>query len=341
MTPEKEKINIIKLSQNENPFGASPKALTAIANNYQSIYRYPDMIHETLRNKLAQKYERLTENIINTAGSVELVDLIIKTFVGFNENIVTSKITFVAYDLLAKINQRECRHADLVAYTINPQNILSLCDAKTKVVFIANPNNPTGTIISHNSLRELLQTLPSSIFVAIDEAYAEYVTDGSYPDSFELQKIFPNLIILRTFSKIYGLAGLRIGYAVANKDIIQSLLKNRTPFSVSNLAAAAACAALDDTEFITECAFINQQERVVLYNELTRLDCVTVPSNTNFIFAEFKSWEEKDKILNSLKSDGILARDIKPFGVEKGLRLSIGRPEENLKLIKCLRQIVF
>ncbi len=341
MISEKEKITtIIKLSQNENPFGVSPLALKAIADNYHEIYRYPDIIQETLRSKLAHKYNKLPENIVISAGSADLVDLIIKAFVGFNENIVTSHLTFVVYGLLAKIHKRQCKRADLVNYTISCDNIISLCDEKTRVVFIANPNNPTGTMISDNSLRELLQTLPSKIFVAIDEAYAEYVTDKSYPNSFDLQKTYPNLIILRTFSKIYGLAGMRIGYAIAHPDIIHSLMQNRTPFSINSLANLAASAALDDTEFIRECAIINQRERTFLYDEITNLGFNAVPSNGNFIFIDFQTVEKKTTILTSLKKEGILARDLELFGTKTGLRISVGHPEDNRYLIKCLKQIM-
>ncbi len=341
MISEKEKItNIIKLSQNENPFGASPLALKAIEENYSEIYRYPNIINETLRNKLAEKYNKLPENIVISAGSVDLVDIIIKAFVGFDDNLVTSNLTFVAYALLAKIHKRECKFAGLLNYTISCDNIFSLCDEKTRVVFIANPNNPTGTMIPGNSLKEFLKTLPSRIFVIIDEAYAEYVTDRSYPDSFELQKTFPNLIILRTFSKIYGLAGMRIGYAIAHPDIIQSLIQHRTPFSINNLANLAASAALDDTDFTRECAIVNQRERNFLYNELKNLGFEAVPSNGNFIFIDCPTVDEKSTILTSLKKEGILARDLELFGTKTGFRISIGRPENNRYLIKCLKQIL-
>lgn len=330
---------MIKLSQNENPFGASPLALKAIADNCQSISRYPDIVHEALVNKLAQKYSSLPENIVLAAGSTDLVELIIKAFVGVDENIVTSDITFVAYELLARVHKRELRRAKLVDHTTSVGNVISLCNENTKVVFIANPNNPTGTILSHASMSEFLQTLAPNILVVLDEAYAEYVTDPAYPDSSELQRRFPNLIILRTFSKIYGLAGLRIGYAIAHSDITESLLSHRTPFSVNRLAAPAALAALDDTDFIEKCAAINEKERTFLYHELENIGLHTVASQGNFVFVELRTVEEKRQVYDALKNDGILARDLKPFGTEMGLRISVGRPEENQHLIERLKQL--
>ncbi|MFQ5825480.1 MAG: histidinol-phosphate transaminase [bacterium] len=340
MTSETEKIaSIIKLSQNENPFGASPLALKAIKTNYHSIYRYPEVTHKALKSKLAEKYNILPDNVVVSAGSVELIDMAIKSFVGVDENIVIGEITFVAYGLSAKINRRLYRRAKLVDNTIDIGNVISLCDDKTKVVIIANPNNPTGTIISHNSLRKLLQTLPSNIFVVIDEAYAEYVTDPAYPDSFALQKTFPNLIIFRTFSKIYGLAGLRIGYAIAHPDVIKPLSQSRNPFSVNSLAAAAALAALDDTEYVKKCASINEKERAFLYKELRRMGFKVIPSHGNFIFVEFSKPEEKEKVYDQLKNAGVLVRKLGPFGTETGLRMSVGRPEENRHLVNSLKQV--
>ncbi len=337
---KKESVTrMIKLSQNENPFGASPMALQAIADNYQSVYRYPEITHDALRNRLAQKYDISPDRIIVSAGSVEAVDVAIKTFVGLDDNIVTAAKTFVAYRLLAGINRRECRRAELTDNTVDLDNLMALCDDKTRVIFVANPNNPTGTIVSHRALSMMLETLPSRILVVVDEAYAEYVTDDSYPDSFELQRRFENLIIFRTFSKMFGLAGLRVGYAIASEKIIETLAKNRTQFSVNRLATTAALAALDDTGFVKECAAVNHEERTTLYTELTRAGLNVTPSQGNFLFVECGGQREKDRIYKLLKSDGIIVRELGPFGVEQGLRMSVGRPEENRQLIDSLQTL--
>ncbi len=340
MSSEIEKpAEIIKLSQNENAFGASPLALKAIEAHYRSVYRYPDPLHKELAHKIADKYNVTPGNVIVSAGSVALIDISIKTFVNMDENIITAEVTWVGFKIMAKINRIDCKLAKLVDNTIDLQNMLSLCDDRTKLVFIANPNNPTGTLVTHNDMKKFLQTIRPDIYVVIDEAYAEYITDSEYPDSFELQKEFPNLIIFRSFSKIYGLAGLRIGYAIAHPDIIGSLAQHKTPFSISSLAAVAASAALDDTEYIKKCAAVNAEEREILYAELRSMGLnATVPKG-NFIFVEFDTPNENDKACELLKSEGILVRPLGPFGAERALRITVGRPEENRHLIRCLKKI--
>jgi histidinol-phosphate aminotransferase len=340
MSINTEKIaEVIKLSQNENPFGASPKALKAIEEHISSVFRYPDLLLGVkLQHKLAEKHNVAPENIVISAGSVSLIDMSIKAFVGFEENVVTTQKTFVAYGTLSKINRRESKFAKLVDNTVNLDNILALCDDRTRLLFIANPNNPTGTLISHDPFKKFLEKVPSTIIVGIDEAYVDYVSDPSYPDSFELQKHFPNLVILRTFSKVYGLAGLRIGYAVANADVIKALEHSRTPFSVISLAAIGALAALDDTEYIQDCIAINEKERDYLYRELTGLGFKVTPSQANFLLVEFDNNDDKEDVYNLLVKKGILVRRLEPFGVEKGLRIGIGRPEDNRLLIEILKQ---
>jgi histidinol-phosphate aminotransferase len=341
MKSTKEKIDkIIKLSQNENPFGASPLALKAVEKNYHSVYRYPEVIHEDLRSKLAEKYNVAPDNIVVSAGSVEVMDMAIKAFVGFDENIVTSEKTFVAYKLLARIHGRECKLAKMLNNTVNTENIISLCNKKTRLIFIANPNNPTGTIITHESLNKLLQVLPPRVFVVIDEAYIEYVNDTSYPHSLELQKSFPNLIILRTFSKIYGLAGLRVGYAITHTEVRNSLVKHKTPFSISSLSNVAALASLDDVEFVRKSISVNEKERAFLQETFRNMGLNVTTSQSNFICLEFDSPYEKKETQKYLNIEGIIVRDLGPFGIEKGLRTSVGRPDENIKLVDCLGDFV-
>ena len=314
-------------------------ALKAIEAHYHSVFRYPEVLHTELEHKLADKYNVSPENVIVAAGSIALMDMSIKSFVGFDENIVTAEITFEGYKYMAKANRRACKLAKLVDNAINLENLLSQCDNKTRVVFIANPNNPTGTMITHNDMKTFLQLIPSDINVVCDEAYAEYITDSDYPNSLELQKTFPNLIIFRTFSKIYGLAGLRIGYALAQSKNIQSLRQYWTPFSISSLASAAALAALDDKGYIEKCAAVNTEERVILYNELRSMGFNATVPHGNFIYVKFRTFEEKEKVLNLLKDDEILVRPLDRFGAETALRITVGRPEENRHLVKSLKRI--
>ncbi len=331
--------NIIKLTQNENPFGTPPLALKAIENEYHSAFRYPDVLNEDLKSKLAEKYAVTPENIVISAGSVACMDMAIKTFVEIDENVVTTEKTFVAYHILSTINRRECRVADLVENTVRLDNVLALCDEKTKLIFVANPNNPTGTLFHHDPLVRFLETVSSETFVVLDEAYSEYVNDPDYPQSLQLQKTFRNLIILRTFSKIYGLAGLRIGYAIAHPDIRVEMEKRKTPFSINRLAAAAALGALDDTDYIRKCIAVNETERTWLFNQLRELGYKVMPTQANFIMVEFQDEKEKDETYYQLRKEGILVRPLEPFGVKLGLRITVGRPEDNRALIDCLSKL--
>jgi histidinol-phosphate aminotransferase len=218
-------------------------------------------------------------------------------------------------------------------------NVLALCDEKTKLIFIANPNNPTGTLFQHEPLVKFLKAVPSSAFVVLDEAYSEYVNDPDYPRSLELRDTFSNLIILRTFSKVYGLAGLRIGYAIAQPDVRVEMEKRKTPFSINRMAAAAALGALDDNDYIQKCIAVNETERTWLFNQLQELGYNVTPSQANFLMIEFPDEKQKDETYYQLRKEGILIRPLEPFGVKLGLRISVGRPEDNHALIDCLSKL--
>lgn len=333
----KEKVlNIIKLAANENALGTSPLALEAIKNNYLDVHYYPEYNPITLKNKLALKHDVLPQNIALSAGSVNIIDMIIKVFVGFDEEVLTFEKSFVAYSLSAKANKKRCIFARLTDFTCDINNLFPLVYEKTKAIFIANPNNPTGTIISHDTLFQLLNKISSNILVIIDEAYYEYVTDDAYPDSLKLQKEFPNLIILRTFSKIYGLAGLRIGYTIANEGFVHDIEKYSPPFRINYLAESAALAAMDDSEFVDKCVIFNTKERNFLYNELKNSGYNVLPSQGNFIYMYFNRQEEKERTFKQIEDEGILVCNLDIFGQKNSLRISVGKSETNKRIIECL-----
>lgn len=336
---KKELVQIIKLSQNENAYGASPKALKAIEDYYREVFRYPDVFHKELKQKLAGKCGVEPENIVVSAGSIALMDMSIKAFVGFDENMVTAEVTFEGYKYMAKVNGRSFKLAKLVNNAISMNSMLAACDDKTGVVFVANPNNPTGTMVNHQDMERFLHSLPSNTYVVSDEAYAEYVTDTDYPDTHTLQKTCRNLIIFRTFSKIYGLAGLRIGYAIAHREVIRSLEQVKTPFSISSLASVAALAALDDTEYVHKCAAANAAERVRLYNDLIDMGFKAVYPHGNFVYVTFNEMEEKERFFNILEDRSVQVRKLERFGIDLALRITVGRPEDNRFLIECLRDL--
>ena len=336
--PDRENIDkLIRLSQNENPLGASPNALKAMMDNYSCVNRYPAFTPSSLERQLSEKYCVSNDRVLFAAGSSEIVNMIIQTLDDSDSNIVTSELSFAAYRLFAKAHNRECRLAKIDNFTLDLDNMLALCDEKTKVVFIANPNNPTGTIITHKQLCNFLNSVSPEILVVVDEAYAEYVKDDTYPDSFNLMKEYPNYLMLRTFSKIYGLAGLRIGYAIGDKKVIENIGRVKIPYSVNTLAFPAASASLDDTEYIDKCSEFNAREREKLYTELISLGYQAVPTQANFLFVNFPEPDEKDNMFNCLLQNNLLVRKEDNLSGIYALRISIGMEEQNKKIIECFR----
>lgn len=327
---------IIKLSQNENPFGSSPKALEAVLKHASTIYRYPEPHSHSLEEKIATRLNLDTENVFVSAGLVEALDILIRNFVGNGNNMITGEITFVAYRLLAKVFNVEIRFSRLKDYRMDIDDFLNLYDKNTKLIIIANPNNPTGTTINEIELIQLLDHVSSDTLVVIDEAYQEYVSQRDFPNSLDLQKRYQNLIVMRTFSKIYGLAGLRVGYTIANKSIVEKMEYYQAPFTVNRVASIAASHAIDDVDFVAQSAEMNKNERQLLHNELMRRRYNTLPSQGNFQYVYFNTVEERNRFYDKLCSHNVLGRKMDLFGDNKAIRLSIGTPDDNLRLIGSL-----
>ncbi|MBI2267788.1 MAG: histidinol-phosphate transaminase [Armatimonadetes bacterium] len=337
MVLTREKLtNFIKLSQNENPHGPSPLSVKAVRQMASRLHLYPGKDLEELRNRLAEKNRVSSRNIALSSGSVEMMDIIIKAFTSQDEGIVTSETTFPMYGILSRINGRTCLFSKMDRLGIDIENHIRLCGLKTRVIFVANPNNPTGMIVAHRDVQRLLESTPKNTFVVLDEAYGEYVTDSSYPNALSLLPQFPNLIILRTFSKIYGLAGLRIAYATAEESVVKELEAHRTPFSVTDIAVAAAIAGLDDEEYIRRSALINSKERISLYDALKQLGYDVVPSQANFLLVNFRDASSKEALYRRLLDRSIIVREMEPFGLKNALRISIGTQADNQALLKCL-----
>ena len=336
----KTQIESYRLMSNENPLGPSPKALSAIHSFSEKINYYPGWVPKTLKKKLATLNAVSPENISVSSGSYELINLITRFLINKNEEVLTFDNTFMAYCLSAKRNRRKCVISKMDSPHCNLKNLKSLQNEKTKAIFFANPNNPTGTIINHDSLRELLSTIPKTVFVVSDEAYIEYVTDGSYPDTIQLQKDFPNLIILRTFSKIYGLAGLRLGYGIASKEIVEKLDQVRILRSINALAEKAGEAAIDDIEYVEISAKHNATEREKMYREIASLGYNIIPSQANFLYLPFENNDRKNFIYKQLGDQGLMVCDLADFGHNKSLRITIGTIEANQKVIDCLGKLI-
>jgi len=325
---------LIRLSANENPLGPPPKALTAITKALKTIHRYPDGTGGSLKKKLAQRLALSLDNIIIGNGSNEIFELAVRTFLQKGEEVLLPAPTFAYYRIAAQAQGARCVSVPLRDFKIDLPEMANKVSAKTKLIFLSNPNNPTGTIFTRSELDAFLVQLPSSVMVVVDEAYGEYVTAPDYPRSQEYQRKEGWIITTKTFSKFYGLAGLRIGYGIAGAELIEQMEKVRQPFSVNLLAQMAAEAALEDEEHREKTARLNEAGKRYLYEELSRLNLSFVPSEANFILVHCGN--RASRVLEGLLQEGIVVRGMAGHGLEEYIRVTIGLPEENKRFIKAL-----
>lgn len=329
----------VKLSANENCYGCSYHAKEAILRHFPEVHLYPQANPVALKEKIGDMFDVPVGNVVTGAGSVAIIDALIKTLVGQNDEVLTFEKSFIAYTQLSAHHKVKCCLAPLADFRCLPANLIPFINNKTKLIFIANPNNPTGTIITHQQVHEFLTQIPSSVTVVLDEAYSEYVTDPLFPDSLGLQKQFPNLVILHSFSKIYGLAGLRIGFGLMEASLAAKVTAAQVPFSLNYLSYQAASAALDDQEFIQLSSVTNAAEASKLVNGLKKAGFNTIPTQANFVYVWFDTDAEKDKIWETLSANGIIVCDMKIFGQDKSLRITVGDVEVNKRIIALLKDI--
>ncbi len=319
---------VIKLASNENPFGPSPKALELIKKYLNSIHRYPDSNCLKLREKLSINLKTDLEEIIVGNGSDEILDLVFKAYIKEKDEILTCSPTFQYYKISAYQTPGDFREIPLKDYTFDCDSLLNSIKENTKIIIICNPNNPTGTYIPYDSLKEFIKNLPENVLLIIDEAYFEFYEKDKTVNSIDFVKIFPekSILVLRTFSKIYGLASLRIGYGIGKKEIINNLNKVRQPFNVNGIAQIAAIGALEDKDFLELTYNNNLENKKILYNFFKELNIFYLPTQTNFIF--FDPGVDNNKIFNELLKYGVIIRSLKSFGYKTALRISIGTKEE-------------
>ncbi|WP_427340389.1 histidinol-phosphate transaminase [Caloranaerobacter sp. DY30410] len=327
--------NVIKLASNENPLGSSPKAIEAVKKAAENLALYPDGNATLLKEALAKKTGLKTTQILPSSGSDEMVDIIAKTFINKDDEVIMADLTFPRYITTTKMMGGKPVIVPLKDWTYDLEGMKKAITDKTKLIWLCNPNNPTGTMFTEEKLLDFLKSVPSNIVIVYDEAYNEYVTRDDYPkNSIKLLENYPNLIILRTFSKIYGLAALRIGYALANEEIIHNMNKIRGPFNVNKLAQVAAIAALEDEDFIKKSYELNKQGKEYLYKEFKNLGLEYAPSETNHIFVNVK--RDANEVFIELQKRGMIIRPIKDTWV----RITIGTPEQNELLIKLLKEVI-
>lgn len=329
--------SVVKLASNENPLGPCPKAIEAMMNSFTRTNRYPDGNCFYLKKKLAKNMNVRPSNIIFGNGSDELIDIIIKAFVEDDENIVSSETTFLEYEIISKVNNRKFSTVPLKYFKYDLEALRKKIDRKTKLIFIANPNNPTGTYVTKYELRDFLKTLPNNVILVVDEAYNVFIDVDDFPNTLESVGN-KNLIVLRTFSKAYGLAGLRVGYAVASEDLIAPMEKARQPFNVNLLAQEAALASLDDKSFLVRTRQVILEGKNYLYEALTKMGLIYVPSVANFILINVE--RDCGEVFKQMLKYGVIIRDMKQYGLNNFIRVTIGTKKENERFIKILKKVL-
>ena len=332
------KEDTIKLASNENPLGPSPKAIQAIIKKAGEANFYPDDNCFYLKEKMHEKFGQPPENIIVGSGSVELIELIFKAYVNLGDEIIMSEPSFIMYKIACQIFSGKRIAIPLKDFRHDIETMSRSINHKTKIVIMDNPINPTGTIVKKDVFERFIKQLPENVLLVIDEAYREYIEDENYPDTLEYIAKHHNIIILRTFSKIYGLAGLRVGYGFSNPEIIAALMKVRLPFNVNLIAQIAATAALDDIEYVEKSLKNNETGKKYLYRELDRLKLKYTPTYGNFILVHF-DYEAKS-VFEQAQKRGLILRTIREYGLPNSLRITIGTSSQNNRLIEVLKSVI-
>ena len=331
--------DIDKLASNENPIGPSPKALVEIKKSLKKLHRYPDASGYNLRNKLAKAFNIKMENVILGAGSEGIMSTIIRTFLMGNDELISASNSFIGFRVLANASGKKVHWVPMKNYRYDLKSMLNELNNQTKIIYIANPDNPMGTYITKEEFDAFYSDIPERVLIILDEAYFEYAqSKEDYPDSMNYR--YDNVITLRTFSKAYGLAGLRIGYGFAHDRLINNLMKVKEPFEPSLIAMVAGIAAMGDKDFLHKTLMLNRVGYEFLESNLSKLNIITIPSVTNFITTVWESQKKANYITDALLQKGIIVRNLSPFGWANCIRISIGTEEQNNRLISELESIV-
>ena len=329
---------VAKLASNENVLGPSPKAIAAARDAVERVNLYPDGSAFLLRNAIAARYGVGRDEVFVGNGSNELIELMVRTFVLDGEEVLTSAQTFVAYRLAAQAHGRTLVEAPMRArFHYDLEALRKLLSRRTKVVFLANPDNPTGTCFPEGDLVAFLDAVPRETLVVLDEAYLEFVEGAGYQDALALRRKYANLVVLRTFSKIHGLAGLRLGYGFARPEIVEYVDRVRPPFNVNLVAQAAGVAALGDEAHVARSRELVLGERPFLVDGLRALGAQPVPSEGNFVLADFPGRPAKD-LFEALLRLGVVVRPMHGYGFPTAQRITVGRRADNERCLAALSQ---
>lgn len=328
---------VYKMASNENALGPSPKAIAAIKKGLLNINRYPDGNCFYLKKALAKKFKLAPENLIIGNGSDEIIVLALRTFINQGDEVIIAEPTFLVYKIAATIVGAKIVSVPLRAFRYDLEAMKKKITKKTKIIFIANPDNPTGSYVNRTEIEQFLKGLPKDIIVFFDEAYFEYMNARDYPNSMRYVGR-GNIIVSRSFSKAYGLGGLRIGWAVASEEIIGYLNQVREPFNVNMLAQIAAAAALDDKKHVIRSQKLVKESKKLLCDEFKKMKLFYVPSFTNFVLVNVG--KKAQQIYDKLMRKGIIVREMSAWGLKNFIRVTFGTNKENRLFLKYFKKFI-
>ena len=337
-------VECIKMASNENPFGPSPRAIEAMRSAATLANFYPDLEISQLRHALAQRHQLSPEQVMVTGGSTQFLDVIARTLLAPGKNAVTSQRTFIVYALLTRTTGARLVEAPMRNDSFDLDAIAAAINRDTRVIYLANPNNPTGTMFDADATERFLAKVPEDVIVVLDEAYYDFAESFAaqrkltYSRSLEYVRQGRNVIVLRTFSKAHGLAGIRVGYGFGPAELLRYLARVRPAFSVSGMAETAALAALNDVEHIRKTVESNHQEAPELVNQLTAMGFRAVPTSANFVY--FDVGEDSAEVARRIQAAGVIVRPMTAWGAPTAIRVTVGIPEHNRRFLAALRNAV-
>tara|TARA_B100001094_G_scaffold236135_1_gene231210 strand:- start:5 stop:1090 length:1086 start_codon:yes stop_codon:yes gene_type:complete len=329
---------VVKLSSNENPFGPSSKAVYAYSISGKSLHRYPSTSHDELRQAISRIFDLQPENIICGVGSDEIISLLCQTFSGQGDEVIYTEHGFAMYKISALAAGANPIAVKEKNRTTDINNILNKCNENTKLIFIANPNNPTGTMITLKQIKELALKIPKQTLLVLDGAYAEYV--DNYDGGIQLAKTTSNVIMIRTFSKIYGLGGMRVGWGFGSKPIIEALQRVRGPFNLSLPALAVAEAAIKDQDYVKRCKEENNATRDWLISSLRKLGLACDESFTNFVLLRFKTEVQAELCDRYLRSKSFIVRRVDGYNLPESLRITVSDRKTCERLVRIIEEFL-
>jgi len=327
----------VKLASNENPLGPSPMAINALVSSLQNAHRYPDGSGYVLKKKLSEKLNLDPASLVLGCGSDEIIGMLSRALLGPGDEVIMTMPSFLMYEIMTRISGANPVFVPLAGLDIDLDAMAGAITAATRMIFITNPNNPTGSIISQDRLEAFLSRIPEDVVIVIDEAYIEFVRDEKCADGLSFFDKNPPVVVLRTFSKAYGLAGLRIGYGVMPPDLASVLDRVRQPFNTSLPAQAAAAAALDDHKFLDRTRRLVHEEIDFLRAELKCMGVPSFSSQANFFLVDVRS--DADMFFDQMLRQGVIIRSMTSYGFPEYIRVSVGLRKENLKFLDAFRKV--